>query len=1001
MKTRNRRISALAIALCMVLSLFSGNILPTLAAEDGEWSWGLLAGYKTIYVYQDENGSVDPDMPYYYAATPIELAMLRYREATRAGEEFFLHTLTAPFNIYYDLSGPNETIGTNMFCAGADYDIAVGDKIPVIKAADGKFLAGPFKAAGEEDFYYMDAPSGNTQGATGNSLLEGPEPSKTKKTDIVVLYNTENGTYEPLPEYILPGDPLPGGNTTPGVEGPDADGNYWKLVPGAVNQDKPDSIWERVESDGTPDLDEDGNRYIVDATTRIPYDQPTEVDVRWYDVDDMPTGEVDPNDFDINGDGYLNPAEKAAYDDAVKTTPTSVVITNGVVNLKAGETVKLIAEVSPSTAAQTVIWRSEDASIASVAADGTVTAHKNGTVKIIAETANGKTTEVIITIGFADVTGLSVTPGSMTIKIDEIKKLTATVSPSSANPAVSWSSGDDDVATVDANGYVQGVAIGETVITAVTNGFAKSCIVKVEANTVAVDTVSLNKNSTSINVGNTEKLNVTVNPSNASNQNVTWASSDSSVASVDQSGLVTAKTGGTAVITVTSDADSNKKDFCTVTVNVATVPVISVSLNKTSTTIIAGNTERLTATVNPSNATNQNVTWSSSNTSVATVNNNGNISAKAAGTTTITVTTEDGSFTRNCTVTVNAAVPEPSSIRIAANGIGSVGGTWYLDIGSFTFSAIVEPSNAPQTVTWTSSKTGVAAINATSGVVTFKKVGNTVITATANNGVTATYNLTIIEREPDEPAVPVQSVSLNKSSTSLQVGNTETLTATVNPSNATNKAVSWSSSNTSVATVNSNGMITARADGTTTITVTTADGSKKDTCSVTVGSSVTLNKSAVTLRMGYGENMGNEFVTLAAQVLNLSSTKVTWSSSNKNVATVTNAGLVSPISYGYATVTATAADGTTATCEIKVMQLVLSATTITVKVGNTGYITGQMMPDGTDVNFFIVGPYYAGSGLSSDGTRIRITPTSNINSNNVVIRTSDGYYSKINVRCTN
>ena len=171
------------------------------------------------------------------------------------------------------------------------------------------------------------------------------------------------------------------------------------------------------------------------------------------------------------------------------------------------------------------------------------------------------------------------------------------------------------------------------------------------------------------------------------------------------------------------------------------VAVTGVSLNKTSTSIQVGASEQLTATVEPNNATNKAVTWSSNTTSVATVDNNGNVTAVSEGTATITVTTQDGNKTATCTVTVTPASSDP---------------------------------------------------------------------------------------------VAVTGVSLNKTSTTLTVGGSETLTETVQPSNATNKAVNWSCNPTSVATVDSNGKVTAVAEGTATITVTTQDGNKTATCTVTV-----------------------------------------------------------------------------------------------------------------------------------------------------------------------
>ena len=172
-----------------------------------------------------------------------------------------------------------------------------------------------------------------------------------------------------------------------------------------------------------------------------------------------------------------------------------------------------------------------------------------------------------------------------------------------------------------------------------------------EQTNVPVNRVLLNKTSTTLTVGNTETLTATVEPANATNKAVTWSSDNSGVATVSN-GVVTAVTPGTATITVTAQGDSTKSASCTVTVTAAAVPVTGVTLNKTSTSLYVGDTETLTATVQPGNASNQTVTWSTSDASVAAVEN-GVVRATGRGTATITVTTVDGSFTADCTVTVS------------------------------------------------------------------------------------------------------------------------------------------------------------------------------------------------------------------------------------------------------------------------------------------------------------------------------------------------------------
>ena len=180
----------------------------------------------------------------------------------------------------------------------------------------------------------------------------------------------------------------------------------------------------------------------------------------------------------------------------------------------------------------------------------------------------------------------------------------------------------------------------------------KIAVLSVDMNpSIPVTGVSLDKTSLSLNVGKTATLTATVTPSNATDKSVSWKSSNTSVATVSSSGVVTGVKAGSATITVTTN-DGGKTATCAVTVNATTVAVTGVSLDKTSLSVDVGKTATLTATVTPSNATDKSVSWKSSNTSVATVSSSGVVTGVKAGSATITVTTNDGGKTATCAVTV-------------------------------------------------------------------------------------------------------------------------------------------------------------------------------------------------------------------------------------------------------------------------------------------------------------------------------------------------------------
>lgn len=247
------------------------------------------------------------------------------------------------------------------------------------------------------------------------------------------------------------------------------------------------------------------------------------------------------------------------------------------------------------------------------------------------------------------------------------------------------------------------------------------------------------------------------------------------------------------------------------------VSVTGIRLDKTELTLLKGESCKLTATVSPEDATDPTVKWKSSDLSIATVDNYGNVTAVAAGKTTVTVSSADGRFTAICTVNVNVNV---SSLILSDTSITLKKGD------SKKLSATISPDDATnKSVTWSSGDTNIATVD-DMGTITAVNGGSTVITVTSIDGkfaATCSVNVT----------VAVQSVSLDKSELTLIKGQTATLNATIVPSDATTKDVSWASSNVSAVTVN-NGSIKAVGVGTATISVTTSDGSKVASCTVTV-----------------------------------------------------------------------------------------------------------------------------------------------------------------------
>ena len=207
-----------------------------------------------------------------------------------------------------------------------------------------------------------------------------------------------------------------------------------------------------------------------------------------------------------------------------------------------------------------------------------------------------------------------------------------------------------------------------------------------EPTPTAVTSVTLDSTSMTLIEGESQRLTATVSPSNAENKTVIWISSNSSVASV-KDGVVTAIKAGNATITVKTD-DGGKTATCEVAVNTKLYPVESVSLNKTSYEVTEGDEFTLTASVKPDNATNKNVTWSSSNTSVATVTN-GKVTTLKTGTVTITVKTEDGGKTATCEVFVK------KDARIDLSAAGTANCYIVSSAGAYKFASTEGNSSTP------------------------------------------------------------------------------------------------------------------------------------------------------------------------------------------------------------------------------------------------------------------------------------------------------------------
>jgi uncharacterized protein YjdB len=604
------------------------------------------------------------------------------------------------------------------------------------------------------------------------------------------------------------------------------------------------------------------------------------------------------------GLGSINGANLAAYITSVIVT--GVGLSQSTATLLVGATQQLTATVVPLNATnKAVTWTSSSPGVATVSTSGLLTGISAGSTTIIVTTADGnKTATCAATVtGIVNVTGVSLNRTSASLSPGGTLQLLASVTPTNAtNTAVAWTTSNGSVATVNGSGLVTAVANGSCTITVTTASGSRTATCALTVVTVvSVTGVSLNQSSASLVTGATAQLVATVAPVGATVQTVAWTSSNLAVATVSESGLVTAVAAGSATITVTT-GDGGFTATCLVAVYVPPlVPVTGVVVAPTTATIVPSGTVQLTATVSPAGASNKTLTWSS-NSPNATVNQSGLVRGISAGAATVSATTTDGGKVASCIVTVTGPVIillNPSTFTT------TVGSTTNVN------ASVNRPGLAANAVSWSSANPSVAAVPGTGSVkggngstttigVGVIGVGNGTTTITCTGfGVTVTATVTV--------TTSVSSVSLNVTNLRMAVGSTFLAVATVAPAGASNKAVTWTSSVPSVATVGVGGLVRAIGNGSTSIRATTVEGGKSAAAVISVATPVTgvsLNVSSLRINRG-----GSRALLANVAPANASNISVRWSSTNSRVASVTGSGVVRGVGSGTATVRATTVDG--------------------------------------------------------------------------------------------
>ncbi len=647
-------------------------------------------------------------------------------------------------------------------------------------------------------------------------------------------------------------------------------------------------------------------------------------------------------------DATLFTGETTQYNTITVTVVDDFSLSETSHTVNADDTFELTANVTNKDA--TVSWTVSDESVATVTYDEddpytvTVTGVSAGTVTVTGiQNINGvkktATCEVTVNTG---VTTVTLYPTTLTVDVSGYYPLVLTFDPTNTTDReVVWVSSDETIATVDDSGVVTGVAGGDCVISVITTDGIKvaSCAVHVRVPVTGI-TMSTTSVTTSMSVG-TYQLSYTITPdSDGVDTSVTWYSSNESVATVDSNGLVTFVAPGTCSIyaqTVDTGTDGSLIGTCDFTIE---EPVTAIALDYTDVTLSIDETFRLTTVITPSNATNQNVTWYSSNTDVATVDDTGLVTAVASGNAAILVQSDDSGVTAMCNITVYQAV---ESIELSYTTISVRMGT------VFWLYANALPTTAnDRTITWSSSDESLATVDS-SGMVTTLETGDVYITATNEaSGISARCTVTITE--------PVTGITLSDSSIEIMANDQYLLVPAITPIDASNKNVTWESSNEAVATVDDSGVVTGVAGGTCIIICTTEERGLIASCQVTVDEYVTgltVTNDSTYLNVGT-----SRYLTATVTPTTASNQDLSWSSSNTSVCTVNSKGRITGISAGTAVITVATTDGSeiTAYTTVQVIKPVTSITVspskVTVIEGNTATVTATTTPSDATIQTF-------------------------------------------------
>lgn len=479
-------------------------------------------------------------------------------------------------------------------------------------------------------------------------------------------------------------------------------------------------------------------------------------------------------------------------------------------SIKCGQTEKLEVTYDPADATldTTIIWNSDNEDVASISTDGTITAKSVGAATITATTLGGKTAECKVTVEPVPLEGIEIQEQNITMNKGESKDLHVNYYPENTTDSkdIQWFVSPEGIVSVE-NGKLTALSAGEATVTAKVGDKTATTTVNVK---VPLNGITLSKTDVTLNRPETTDLDVTLDPVDATvdDNTVEWTSTDESIATVDENGVVTPHAPGTTYIKAKVE---DKEAFCKITVK---VPLEGITVKET-TTLLKNQYEDLKVTYNPEDSTYEGkVTFKSSDESVATVNENGRITALKEGTTTITVTAEENGniFEEECIVTVEEIKMDSIAIDTVDFELG-ISRTKQLNVNFYP-----ENTTDDRTVIWSSSDDSIVTVD-NNGLVKALREGTAVITAQVGDKIAQVTVTSVI--------VPIESIEVTVPG-EVNIGDSFDIIVTVNPEDATiQDGMIYSSSDTNIISIDENGKAIAKGAGTAIITVETENGIKE------------------------------------------------------------------------------------------------------------------------------------------------------------------------------